>query len=1359
MESVGDHVHISANLMEIVPSTQKDVPYFSKKHVSSLRDLSNKVEVNGRPISCWDLSLLYAINAVDSYRSERKLRVSELFSDEESVRRLALEDFGEMVETKIEEESCGKHIIACARFGNFLHRIASDMILGDQRFFILCSSCHVMSFRVVCKSKKIEEGSVVTRWVVHFFDPKVTNVVSRSEVSNLDELLDSGRFSLEKFMIGRHYKGYFRDAESGSTEDECVVYEYSDEEESSSSFTTLETLSQDGISGCVIYHMMFGGAGPEDIVRLADSSSFSTLSVDVRREIFLAKGSLGISALHMAMEKNKPGSVVSYNNFLGRLSCDEEVNLLPDIIKAESSEGVPALFMAMQGGYVECMAGFGLLLDRLIAVRSRIENFPEVIFNILLAKRVGGLSALSISLLKNKVAAVSAFGGFLDKIFILKEDVTDSAGLFEIIFRLLDHRDGEGCSALFHVLQKGYAAEVRAFGELVDRLLVVKAHVSADYMTSMLFRLLESKSDSDNTALCVALRENHADAVVAFSGLMDRLLVMKGHVPDNDILGMIFRLLESRSDIGNTGLFCALERGAANAVGHFGTLLDKLLVMKGSVPASDIVEMIFKLLESRSDAGNTGLFVALQKDNFLAVSAFMALVDRLLLMKGCVSDDYLARMIFKLLESRSDLGDTGLYVALKEDSVRALSIFRELLDKLLVMKGCVPDSDMARMIFMLLGSKSSSGDTGLSVALRRSDDGISVGIFGELIDRLLVMKGHIPDNEMAGMIFRLLEAKSDAGDTGLFCALKRGNAIALVAFYELLSKSLLMRGHVSDSDMSEMIFRLLEAKSDEHGAGLYYSLEAGNADAVGAFGVLMDCLLAMSGSVPYGSMANMVFRLLEAKSSAGVPGLFVALQNRHIDAVRTFSELVGVLLSMKEHVSGSDLADMLFTLLESRSDVGVPGLFIALQSNSGGTQMVFGNLINKFMLLRGSIPDVTLCSMLLDILMAKSREGVPIIYDLMSHNNSELLGSYGYFLRAFFSASELPPDMVANLLLDLLVSKNDSNGCPALFVAMQEGHDDSIVAYVSLVRRQLMKIRGGVSSDNLVSIVLNIASAKGSDGVSALFAGMRNSRVNAMEAYSALLDEVLSLLKDTIPDDRLVRIIFELLKARTAEGIDGLFLALQEGSSNVISSFCSLLDKLLIMKGSVEDITLFGMVFDLLMCKSGDNNVPGLFVAMQNGHHGAVDAFLELLRRLMVFKDDLSTEYFDSMVLDIVRSRRSDGVSGLSAALESDFPEVVRSYVSLLKLIPKNKLVDVLPAINSSGIPAVLLAGEETFVVYLEMISDLLSARDIYALHSRLSSVRRSVEHILTVDRDLDGKYRLLLDKTKELAISSRQDH
>ncbi|WP_139057553.1 hypothetical protein [Candidatus Ichthyocystis hellenicum] len=231
-----------------------------------------------------------------------------------------------------------------------------------------------------------------------------------------------------------------------------------------------------------------------------------------------------------------------------------------------------------------------------------------------------------------------------------------------------------------------------------------------------------------------------------------------------------------------------------------------------------------------------------------------------------------------------------------------------------------------------------------------------------------------------------------------------------------------------------------------------------------------------------------------------------------------------------------------------------------------------------------------------------------------------------------------------------------------------------------------------------------------------------------------------------------------MLKARTSKNIDGLFIALQEGNADSVTAFGSLLDKFINMKGYIEDVPLVDMVFDLLMCKSGDNNVPGLFMAMQEGHYGAVGSFSKLLEKVVTFRDIAFVfgEYFDNMFLDTVISRRSDGISGLFVALRNNLPEVVTSYGLLLNLIPKDELVvGVLVASYGDIPPAVLFAGKEAFDGYFKIISNL-PTKIIYDLYSRFNNIRMSIERVLSGNGNLDEKYRFLLEKIKELATVPR---
>ncbi|WP_092411507.1 ShET2/EspL2 family type III secretion system effector toxin [Candidatus Ichthyocystis sparus] len=1071
--NTGYHVHFSSHSMEIIPSDIRDTPYISKKYVSDSPNLNCAVEIDGKYISCGPLSLLFVINSIECYRSNAKLRVSELFSDEGSIKRSALSKLEEINENIVVKNSCDRHIIICDKFGDFLHKTASAMTCGEQRLFTLHSCNHVMSFKIMRKTKEIE-GVLANKWVVHFFDPNKTMLIARSEVLSCKEFLDQSKFSLRMFIDKNSYRAYFKFNPEFIEETECAVLEYSDTREASLGFSTLETLSQDGISGCMIFHLINNNIYSLDIREIVKSKSFSTLSAVARKEIFFARSSSGVFALYLAMSQNKYNSIRSYNDFLEELSSDEQLSLLPIIIRAESPEGAAALFVAMQENSIQSINAFGSLIDRLMNIRSRmhIDNFCNELFDILLAEREDGSSAIHAALCKNNAGAIHAFGGLLDRIFILRDDV-NSRRLADMIFNLLSHKDRGKNSALFFALANG-----------------------------------------------------HSDAVHAFGRLVDRLIVMKGYIPDHDVVSMIFELLESQSAQGIYGLYYALVHGHTDTVRAFSVLMDKLFIMRGHIPYTDIANMIGRLLMS-SYNGVTGLFFALQEGH--------------------------------------------------SDTIRA---------------------------------------------------------FSELMDKLFIMRGHIPDIDIADIVCKLLMSASFSGVTGLFFALQEGYTDTILAWGELIGKF---------------------------------------------FTLLSNCL-------PKDSFDSIMLNILEARDPENLPGIFIPLLKNNIDVMGAYSSLLAY--------ASREVRRKIFCI--------------------------------------------------------KSDDGFPAICTLMSLGESEFFMACGRFLQS------LSYDEQTELLPGLLISKNDA-GDPALFLAMQEGHDSCISAYGIFLEEQLVKIKDRMSHDNFSNLISDIALAKRSDGMPALFIAMYKNRASTIEAYSALLDKISSLLKGTISDDKFARLIFELLKARTSGGIDGLFMALERGNTYSVTTFDLLLDRLLSVRGCIDDATLVGMVFDLLMCKSGADNNPGLFVAMQNGHHGAVGAFVKLLKKLMMFKDGVSTKHLGNMISDIIRSRSSNGMPGLFAALENSFPEVIKSYSSLLKLMPRDELVDVLLASDGSGRPAALFAEGEALEVYLEIISDL-STRDIYALHSQLGSARRTIEHILVGDRDLDGRYRLLLDKIKELARSSRHN-
>ncbi|WP_242641577.1 hypothetical protein, partial [Candidatus Ichthyocystis sparus] len=72
-------------------------------------------------------------------------------------------------------------------------------------------------------------------------------------------------------------------------------------------------------------------------------------------------------------------------------------------------------------------------------------------------------------------------------------------------------------------------------------------------------------------------------------------------------------------------------------------------------------------------------------------------------------------------------------------------------------------------------------------------------------------------------------------------------------------------------------------------------------------------------------------------------------------------------------------------------------------------------------------------------------------------------------------------------------------------------------------------------------------------------------------------------------------------------------------------------------------------------------------------------------------------------------------------------------------------------------IPSALFADKETLESYFEVISNL-PTKIIYSLYSRLNEIRRSIRYTPLSNSYIDGKYKILLAKVKELAANSKQN-
>ena len=300
-----------------------------------------------------------------------------------------------------------------------------------------------------------------------------------------------------------------------------------------------------------------------------------------------------------------------------------------------------------------------------------------------------------------------------------------------------------------------------------------------------------------------------------------------------------------------------------------------------------------------------------------------------------------------------------------------------------------------------------------------------------------------------------------------------------------------LRGEIASRPEKERI-ELLAAKNAKGVPGLCMALQDGHADAIKAFGELL--LL-----VPEDQRAA----LLAAKNAEGVPGLYMALQEGHVDAIKAFGEL---LLLVPE---GQRAA-----LLVAKNAKGYPGLYMALQDGHADTVRAFGELL----LLAPEDQRTAL-------LAAKDDRNHPGLYFALRAGHAGAIEAFGELLLL------VPEDQRA-----VLLAAKNANGDPGFYMALQNGHADAIEAFAELLAQ--------VPEDQRAALL----AAKRNDGDLGLFIALQKGRADAIGAFGELLLQV--------PKEQRAELL-----AVTANGKSGLADALKNGRLEVLEQYMEIVKK------------------------------------------------------------------------------------------------------------------------------------------------------------------------------------------------------
>ncbi|WP_186381481.1 ShET2/EspL2 family type III secretion system effector toxin [Yersinia mollaretii] len=255
----------------------------------------------------------------------------------------------------------------------------------------------------------------------------------------------------------------------------------------------------------------------------------------------------------------------------------------------------------------------------------------------------------------------------------------------------------------------------------------------------------------------------------------------------------------------------------------------------------------------------------------------------------------------------------------------------------------------------------------------------------------------------------------------------------------------------------EAIIELLAAKRHDGLPGLNIALQEGHTDAIRVYGRIIQTA---------GLPADKVAELLAAKNHDGVPGLMMALKNGHADAIRAYGEVI--------KTAGLP-ADKVAELLASKRHDGVPGLYLALQKGHADAIWEYGEII-----LAAKLPAVKVTE-----LLDPKYNGFTGLHMALNNGHADAIRAYGEVIKT----AGLPADKVAELL-----AAKRSDGVAGLLIAIYHGHADAIRAYGQII--QTAKFPAKKMAELL---------ATKHNGVSVLQMVLQQGHANAIREYEQII--------------------------------------------------------------------------------------------------------------------------------------------------------------------------------------------------------------------------------------------------------------
>ncbi|MDM0030337.1 hypothetical protein, partial [Variovorax saccharolyticus] len=268
----------------------------------------------------------------------------------------------------------------------------------------------------------------------------------------------------------------------------------------------------------------------------------------------------------------------------------------------------------------------------------------------------------------------------------------------------------------------------------------LKGTVTEDELQRAVTVILQSQNDPPVSFLCSALERGHARTIDTVGQMMNLL-------SPEDLREF---LTASGGPNAPAGLFRALEKGQAAAIGAYGKLLQQ-----GKLSP----ELSREILGAKTPSGIPGLAFAMQNGHHEAIAAY----GRLL------SPDILRDALMTY-----EAGPLGLLLVLQRGHHAVIPVYGELLEQ----AGLRPE-DLAEILM----AKAVDGATGLYQALRVGHPE-AIAAYGKLL-QLAKLNPEV--------LHEIVKAKVADGRTGLHDALENGNTKSIAAYATILLEANLSR--------------------------------------------------------------------------------------------------------------------------------------------------------------------------------------------------------------------------------------------------------------------------------------------------------------------------------------------------------------------------------------------------------------------------------------------------------------------------------------------------------------------------------------------------------------------------------------